>query len=54
MDQGVDEAQAQIDALSELGIDFGQVTADLQAAGVKSFAQSYHSLLDTIAARLQN
>ena len=53
VDQGVDEAQAQIDALSGLGIDFDQVTADLQVAGVKSFAQSYHSLLDTITTRLE-
>jgi len=51
VDQGVDEARAQIDALAALGVDFAQVTADLQSAGVKSFADSFHSLLDTIARR---
>ncbi|MBX7233345.1 MAG: transaldolase [Caldilineales bacterium] len=52
VDAGVDEAQAQIDALAALGIDFASVTAALQTAGVKSFAQSFHHLLDTIAGRM--
>ena len=54
VDQGVDEAQAQIEALAELGIDFDLITADLQTAGVKSFADSFHSLLDTISRRTQD
>lgn len=53
VDAGVEDAQAQIDALATLGIDFQQVTADLQVAGVKSFAQSFHHLLDTIARRME-
>lgn len=51
IDKDVEQARAQIAALVELGIDFDQVTADLQTAGVKSFAASFHSLLDTIAQR---
>ena len=51
VDQGYDEAQAQIDALAPLGIDFKQVTDDLQIAGVKAFADAFHSLLDTVAER---
>jgi len=51
VDQGYDEAQAQIDALVPLGIDFKQVTDDLQIAGVKSFSDAFHSLLETVAAR---
>ncbi len=51
IDQGVADARAQIDALAALGIDFTQVTSDLQSAGVKSFADSFQSLLDTIAQR---
>lgn len=51
LDQDVDAAQAQIDRLAGLGIDFDQVTADLQTAGVAAFAHSFRSLLQTLAAR---
>ncbi len=52
VDVGVEEAQAMIDGLADLGIDFHRVTEDLQVAGVEAFARSFHHLLDTIAARL--
>ncbi|NOX63357.1 MAG: transaldolase [Chloroflexi bacterium] len=51
IDRDVEEAKAMIARLAEYGIDFDQITADLQTAGVKSFADSFHSLLDTIAER---
>ena len=46
VDRDVDQARAQISALADLGIDFDQVTADLQVAGVRAFADSFHSLLN--------
>lgn len=52
VDEGVEEAQALIAGLADLGIDFDRVTEDLQVAGVEAFARSFHHLLDTIAARL--
>ncbi|HFQ95349.1 MAG TPA: transaldolase [Anaerolineae bacterium] len=51
VDQGVEEARAQIARLAELGIDFDQITEDLQTAGVKAFANDFHKLLHTIAQR---
>ncbi len=51
VDQDYGQAQAEIDALPALGIDFKQVTDDLQTAGVKSFADAFHSLLNTISER---
>ncbi len=50
VDADIEQAQAQIDELANFGIDFAQITRDLQTAGVKSFAQSFHHLLDTVAA----
>lgn len=51
VDQNYGQAQLDIDALPALGIDFMQVTDDLQVAGVKSFADAFHSLLNTISER---
>ena len=51
VDVGVDEARAQIARLAELGIDFDQITEDLQTAGVQAFANDFHKLLDAIAQR---
>jgi transaldolase len=51
VDRDVEEARAQIARLAELGIDFNQITQDLQTAGVKAFADDFHKLLDTIAQR---
>lgn len=45
----VEEAQAQIDKLAELGIDLSQITEDLQTVGVEKFAQSFESLMKSIA-----
>ncbi len=51
VNQGYDQAKAEMDALPALGIDFEQVADDLQTAGVKSFADAFHSLLNTISER---
>ncbi len=51
VNQGYGQAQAEINALAALGIDFKQVTGDLQTAGVNSFADAFHNLLNTISER---
>jgi transaldolase len=51
VNQNYDQAQGQIEALAPLGIDFQQITDDLQTAGVKSFADSFHSLLESVQQR---
>jgi transaldolase len=48
---GVEDAAAEILALGDLGIDFGQITAELQTEGVGAFADSYDDLLATIEAK---
>ena len=53
VDADIDVARAQIAALAELGIDLDKITSDLQAAGVKAFADDFHKLLDVIAKRAQ-
>ena len=45
VDQGVDEAQATIDALARFGISIDDVTAKLLADGIASFQKSYDSLI---------
>ncbi len=45
---GVDQARDQIASLAELGIDFDQLTAELQTEGVIAFADSFDDLLATI------
>jgi len=39
--------------LGEVGVDIDQVTTELEQEGVKSFANSYTSLLDTLQKRVQ-
>lgn len=48
--QGIDQAQAQFEALRSAGIDMQQVGEELQADGVKLFAQSFEQLLALMAA----
>ena len=50
----VDEAAAQIDRLSELGIDFDAITAELQTEGVEAFADSLDDLLATLAEKTKS
>jgi transaldolase len=51
--EGLDEATAVIARLREVGISIDDVTERVLAAGVKSFADSYHQLLEVIERRLQ-
>ncbi len=43
-----DEAHRMMDTLDDLGIDFGEVTRELETEGVDKFAKSYDDLLETI------
>ncbi|MCH7906699.1 MAG: transaldolase [Chloroflexi bacterium] len=45
---GVDEAQAQVERLEELGISLDAITGDLLKAGVKAFADAFEGLLEVI------
>lgn len=45
VEEGVDAARAQFDALARLGIDMREVGETLQAEGVKLFAQSFEQLM---------
>lgn len=47
----VDEAADQLRLLGEYGIDFGEITDELQVEGVIAFADSYDELLEAIAAK---
>jgi transaldolase len=48
LEQGLDEAKATLEALSEAGISLEQVTERLLSDGVKSFADSFEKLLANI------
>ena len=45
---GLDEAQAQVERLEELGISLDAITGDLLKAGVKAFADAFEGLLEVI------
>ncbi len=45
------EAQAQLDALTALGIDLDAVTQQLQDAGVEAFARSFESLMNSVESK---
>jgi transaldolase len=52
VDTDVDEARAVLNQLAEQGIDLDDVTRKLEIEGVKSFTESFDSLLETITGRL--
>ena len=45
----VEEAISQLDQIKALGIDLSEVTEELQNAGVKAFAKSFDSLIESIS-----
>lgn len=45
----IEEARRQINALPDLGVDLDAITAKLQVDGVRSFAQAFESLMDSVA-----
>ena len=49
LEQGLDEAQAQLAQLADLGIGLDAITQKLQDDGVAAFAQSFVSLMDSIS-----
>ena len=49
--QGMDEAQAVMEQVTELGIDMGQVTEQLENEGVQKFIDPYDALMDNLAAK---
>ncbi len=48
LEQGVEQAEAQLVELAGLGIDIAAVTSQLETDGVASFAKSYRNLLNAI------
>lgn len=48
VDTEVAEAQAVLDALAEVGVDYAAMTRQLQQEGVDKFVQPYHALLERI------
>jgi transaldolase len=48
VDQGADEARAELDALQEAGVDMADVSARLEEEGVASFSKSYDELLQAL------
>jgi transaldolase len=46
--EGLDEARATMRALAEAGVDFAQVTDELEREGVKAFADAYDGMLEAI------
>lgn len=51
LDQGLDKARAEIEAIEKAGISMDEVTLQLQADGVKLFAEAFDQLIQTIRAR---
>jgi len=49
--QNVDEARRQLAALEQAGVSMDEVTRQLQADGVKLFAESFNQLVDTLAGK---
>ena len=48
VDQGVDQARADLDALNEVGIDMQDVSRQLEEEGVAAFAKSFEELLQAL------
>jgi transaldolase/glucose-6-phosphate isomerase len=51
IDNDLNRAQQSLDSLDNFGISLSKATQELEAEGVKAFAKSYSSLLDSIAAK---
>ncbi len=48
----VEDAEAQVAMLADLGIDFDEITATLQTEGVQAFADSIDGLYETLAQKI--
>ena len=51
LEEGIEEAQALLEQLKSVGIDYADVTEKLERDGVKAFADSFSKLMDGIRAR---
>jgi transaldolase len=51
LERGVQEAQATLDSLAEVGVDYDDVVAQLEREGVEKFAESFRALLDGVTAK---
>ena len=49
LDAGLEQAKEQIEKIKQLGINLDDITARLEAEGVKSFAASFHALINSIS-----
>jgi transaldolase len=47
----VAEAEGRLARLADLGIDLGEVTADLQREGIEKFSQPFEKLLTTLESK---
>ena len=54
VDQGVDEAQADLDGLAAVGVDLADVTRVLEDEGVASFSKSFDELLGSLATKAES
>jgi transaldolase len=52
LDTNLTDAQRVLAAAGEAGLDLGAITTELERAGVASFCDSYHELLDCIESKL--
>jgi transaldolase len=52
IDRDLDSAHAVLEDIAALGIDLKEVTEELEKEGVKSFAEAYRSLLDSLEGRM--
>jgi transaldolase len=52
LDQGLDRARADLQALEEVGIDLDRVTRELQEDGVRKFQASFRSLVSSVEEKL--
>ncbi len=52
--EGLDECRAQVAELEKMGISLQKVTDELEEEGVKSFAEAFTALLDSLEARRQS
>ncbi|BBA32797.1 transaldolase [Methylocaldum marinum] len=53
VEEGLDEARGVMEDLAKLGIDFGQVTAQLENEGIQKFIEPYDALLAGLADKCQ-
>jgi transaldolase len=53
VDQDVARAERELEALADAGIDMAAVTANLQEEGVRKFADSFRSLIETVRKKVE-